>query len=79
MLFYWIDRIISGDTLFGLSIYGACLLAYLLAGLARWPRWVRGVYFGLLAFGLMVIMHMAVDQLQNWYVTPLAPHMQIIR
>jgi hypothetical protein len=36
MNFYMIDRIIVGDTLFGLFIWLACVIAYVLAACARW-------------------------------------------
>lgn len=76
---YWINRVIEGDTLFGVSIWVACVLAYLLAGFARWPRWARTLYFVALSAGLMVLAHYAVDELQNWWTTPLGPPLEIIR
>ena len=79
MIFYWINRVITGDTLMGLSIWLACTYAYLLAGCAKWPAWARAVYFVALSFCLMVLAHMIVDEIQIWWVTPLGEHMTIRR
>lgn len=77
---YWITRIIIGDTLFGLSIWACCVLAYLLANAAkRWGSGTRLLYFVILSFCLMALAHYAVDQLQLWYITPINEPMHIIR
>lgn len=77
--FYWINRVIVGDTLFGLSIWATGILAFLLASWARWPKWAKFLYFVTLSCGLMILAHYAIDALQNWWTTPLGPALEIER
>jgi hypothetical protein len=79
MIFYWINRVIIGDTLFSLAIWAGCIVAYLLTGPARWPKWGKALYFIALSFGLMVLAHYVIDALQNWWVTPIDEPMRIVK
>jgi len=80
MFFYWLNRIIIGDTLFGIAIWVSCTIAYVLSNAARrWPSIVRGLYFFVLSFLLMVIAHYIIDALQIFWVTPLGEPMHIVK
>lgn len=80
MIFYClslIDRIITGDTLFGIAIWSSAVIAYFLTSLASWSPWKRFLYFVALSFALMMLSHIIVDAIQVLYVTPLGEHMDL--
>lgn len=80
MIFYWINRIITGDTLFHIAIWISCIISYSIARMAkRWSPLAKFVYFVIMSFALSVYAHYLIDKLQIFWVTPLNEPMFIER
>lgn len=72
-----ITRILMGDLIFSASGLASALLAVALSTLAPWPRRWRIAYAVVLAVGLTILAHWAIEAAAVWWDTPLAPHMEL--
>lgn len=71
MIFMLARWFFEGDFVFTIAGILAACYALILASLARWPAWVKSLYFVALTIGLAVIGHLLIERVQAWWITPL--------